>query len=263
MTRRPTDCTRGKRYRPIASGALPQSIAIGLVPALFAGAMAACLPLGPRVVALLVGYVALMVAYSLTLKSIVLLDVLVLAAGFALRVIVGAAAVDILPSAQLLEFCVLLFFSLALVKRYAELALGVPEPKTFSTKDFRPRGSSILDWDPRLNLEDDALVRDTSVWQKLSDYRTHDRIGVLTLFESHASELSLQAGKRGAPSLQWTSRLSNWRHGSRGLLDGLFPGPAIGESNGAHGAPHSASASSAGKAAAAIAPLHYGPPIPP
>ncbi len=112
-----------KRYRPIASGALPQSIAIGLVPALLAGAMAACLPLGTRVAALLVGYVALMVAYSLTLKSIALLDVVVLAAGFALRVIVGAVAVDIPPSAELLEFCVLIFFSLALVKRYAELAL--------------------------------------------------------------------------------------------------------------------------------------------
>ncbi|MGO9995453.1 MAG: UbiA family prenyltransferase [Steroidobacteraceae bacterium] len=112
-----------KRFRPIAFGALPRSIAIGLVPLLLAGAIVACLPLGSRVAALLVGYMALMVAYSLTLKSIVLLDVLVLAAGFALRVIVGAVAVNIVPSAQLLEFCMLLFFSLALVKRYAELAL--------------------------------------------------------------------------------------------------------------------------------------------
>ena len=42
-----------KRYRPIASGGLPRSIAIGLVPLLLAGAMAACLPLGPRVGAIL------------------------------------------------------------------------------------------------------------------------------------------------------------------------------------------------------------------
>ncbi len=137
---------------------------------------------------------------------------------------------------------------------------GVPEPKTFSTKDFRPRGHSILDSDPRLNIDDDALVHDTSVWQQLSDYRVHDRIRVLTLFQSHASELSLQAGKRGAPSLQWTSRLSNWRHDSRGLLDRLFPVTVSGESNGSHGFAHSAGT---GKAAAAIAPLHFGPPIPP
>jgi len=140
---------------------------------------------------------------------------------------------------------------------------AVPESKTFSTKDFRPRGHSILDSDPRLNVEDDALVHDTSLWQQLSEFRTHDRIRVLTLFESHASELSLQAGRRGSPSLQWTSRLSNWRQGSRGLLDRLFPVSVIGESNASHGAPHPAGTSSAGKAAGAIAPAHFGPPIPP
>jgi len=139
----------------------------------------------------------------------------------------------------------------------------VPEAKTFSTKDFRPRGHSILDSDPRLNLEDDALVHDTSVGQQLAEYRVRDRIRVLTLFQSHASELSLQAGKRGSPSLQWTSRLSNWRHGSRGLLDRLFPVTVNSEGNGVHGFAHSAGTSSAGKAAAAIAPLHFGPPIPP
>ncbi len=140
---------------------------------------------------------------------------------------------------------------------------GVPEPKTFSTKDFRPRGHSILDSGPRLDPDNDTLVHDTSVWQQLSEFRTHDRIRVLTLFESHASELSLQAGKRGSPSLQWTSRLSNWRQGSRGLLDRLFPVSAIGESNASHGAPHPAGVSSTGKAAAASAPLHFGPPVPP
>jgi len=138
---------------------------------------------------------------------------------------------------------------------------GVPEPKAFSTKDFRPRGHSILDSEFHLNLADDTLMHDTSVWQQLSEYQIHNRVRVLTLFESRASELSLQAGKRGAPSLQWTSRLSNWRVGSRGLLDRLFPVSAIGESNGSHGVPHSASTPSAGKAA--VGPVHFGPPMPP
>ena len=112
-----------KRYRPIASGALPRSIAVWLVPVLLAGAAVAGLHLGLRVTAILVGYVLLMVAYSLTFKRIVLLDAVVLAAGYALRVIVGSVAVGIRPSSQLLEFCMLIFFSLALVKRYAELGL--------------------------------------------------------------------------------------------------------------------------------------------
>jgi len=112
-----------KRNRPIVTGALPRPVAIGLVPLLLAGAIAACIPLGPRVGAILVGYAVLMIAYSLKLKQIVLLDALVLAVGFALRVLLGAVAVDILPSFQLLAFCTFLFFSLALVKRYAELTL--------------------------------------------------------------------------------------------------------------------------------------------
>ncbi len=112
-----------KRNRPIVTGALPRPVAIGLVPLLLTGAIAACIPLGPRVGAILVGYAVLMIAYSLKLKQIVLLDALVLAVGFALRVLLGAVAVDILPSFQLLAFCTFLFFSLALVKRYAELTL--------------------------------------------------------------------------------------------------------------------------------------------
>ena len=43
---------------------------------------------------------------------------------------------------------------------------GMSEPKTFSTTDFRPRGHSILDSDLHLNLDDDALMHDTNVWQQ-------------------------------------------------------------------------------------------------
>ena len=64
-----------------------------------------------------------MIGYSLRLKDIALVDVLVLAGGYALRVAAGAVAVDIRISAWLLTLCVFLFFSLALIKRYAELVV--------------------------------------------------------------------------------------------------------------------------------------------
>ena len=112
-----------KYRRPIASGRLPRSIAVGLLPVLFAGALAACIPLGPMVAGILASYVALMIAYSLKLKTIVLLDALILAAGYGFRVVVGDAAVEILPSPALLGFCTFFFFSLTLVKRYTELML--------------------------------------------------------------------------------------------------------------------------------------------
>ena len=112
-----------KYHRPIASGRLPRSLALALVPVLLAAAVAAVWPLGVKTGAALGAYLALMIAYTLRLKTIVLLDALVLASGYTLRVLAGGLAVAILPSARLLAFCIFLFFSLALVKRYAELAL--------------------------------------------------------------------------------------------------------------------------------------------
>ena len=90
---------------------------------LLAAGIATALPLGLRTTATLLTYFALMTGYSRRLKSIVLLDALVLGCGYALRVVAGAFAVGILPSARLVGFCIFLFFSLALLKRYAELAL--------------------------------------------------------------------------------------------------------------------------------------------
>jgi len=120
----PADRLHPHKYRrPIASGRLPRSMALGLFPVLLASALAACLPLGPFVVAILASYVALMIAYSIKLKTIVLLDALILAAGYGFRVVVGAVAVDIHPCPALLGFCTFFFFSLALVKRYTELML--------------------------------------------------------------------------------------------------------------------------------------------
>jgi len=112
-----------KRDRPIASGRLPQWLALAMAPLLLGAGLGIAAPLGGAVAGALIAYLALMVAYTLRLKSVVLLDSLVLAAGYALRVLAGGLAVDIRPSARLLAFCIFLFFSLALVKRYAELSL--------------------------------------------------------------------------------------------------------------------------------------------
>jgi 4-hydroxybenzoate polyprenyltransferase len=113
----PADRLHSHKYRrPIASGRLPRSIALGLFPVLLAGALAACIPLGPFAAGILASYVALMIAYSLKLKRIVLLDALLLAAGYGFRVVLGAVAVDIRPSPALLGFCTFFFFSLTLVK---------------------------------------------------------------------------------------------------------------------------------------------------
>ncbi len=111
-----------KKRRPIASGQLPTYLAVVLVPVLLGAAIVAAWPLTHYAHTLGI-YLVLMVAYTLWLKSVVLLDAFVLATGYALRVIAGGLAVGIRSSPRLLAFCIFLFFSLALLKRYAELSL--------------------------------------------------------------------------------------------------------------------------------------------
>lgn len=104
--------------------------------------------------------------------------------------------------------------------------LSVPaagDYRTFSATDFRPRKRTVFDSDPTVSAFEDApLIRSTTVWQRLSEYKSHDRVQLLTLWESSGSTVSLQAGKRGDPSLQWTSRLMNRGGSTQGLLDRLF-----------------------------------------
>jgi hypothetical protein len=59
----------------------------------------------------------------------------------------------------------------------------------------------------------------TSPLQRLADYRAQGRVQLLTLWESSRNTVSLQAGKHGGPSLQWSSHVTNRGIATRGLLD--------------------------------------------
>jgi 4-hydroxybenzoate polyprenyltransferase len=65
----------------------------------------------------------LTVLYSLHLKQLAVVDVLTLAALYTLRIIAGAAAINVAMSFWLLLFSMFIFLSLALIKRYSELKL--------------------------------------------------------------------------------------------------------------------------------------------
>jgi hypothetical protein len=132
---------------------------------------------------------------------------------------------------------------------------SVPESKAFSTKDFRPHGRSLFEG-PKLNVTDDALIDDTTVWQRLADYRIHNRFQVLTLWKSGASTVSLQAGKGGGPTLQWTSRLMNRGAATRGLLDRWFNVSEFSESSASRAARSTAQAT--GRAAVSLSLPHLG-----
>ena len=112
-----------KKDRPFASGEL--SIAAGLAMSLgcltASFTLAALLPHTFLIV--LGGYLALTTGYSLYLKSFVLVDVIVLAQLYTLRVYGGGAATGIVPSHWLLTFSLFIFLSLALMKRFTEIRL--------------------------------------------------------------------------------------------------------------------------------------------
>jgi 4-hydroxybenzoate polyprenyltransferase len=112
-----------KRRRPIAQGELSVRTALVLAAVLLAGALAFAVPLGPASVALLAGFVVLQVGYTLRLKHVVLVDVLLISGLFVIRATAGAVAVDVPISPWLLLCTGLLALFLAFGKRRGELLL--------------------------------------------------------------------------------------------------------------------------------------------
>jgi hypothetical protein len=113
------------------------------------------------------------------------------------------------------------------------VAIGLPEkfgangisaellqsPQEYSASEFRPRPRFGADPVPLRANDDSQSLRTTTVWQRLKDYRSKDRVRLITLWESTGSSLSIQAGRHGEPSLQWTSSSLNRGGSTRGLLD--------------------------------------------
>lgn len=105
------------------------------------------------------------------------------------------------------------------------LAASRPEPQAFSATEFRPRKHGLVDQDParsEASVIDAPMRRDSSIAREIAEFKTQDRVRLLTLWQSRASSLSLQAGKRGAPSLQWSTPWMHPNASSRGLFDRLL-----------------------------------------
>ena len=109
-----------KRLRPIASGELSRATAVIVGALLLAGCLAAAFRIGVAFGLVGLGYAALLTAYSVWLKHVVILDVLTVAAGFVLRAVAGVVAVDAEISGWLLICTILIALFLALGKRRHE-----------------------------------------------------------------------------------------------------------------------------------------------
>jgi len=109
-----------KRFRPIASGRLSRRTASVAGALLLAGSLAAAFRINVPFGLVALAYGVLLTAYSVWFKHLVILDVLTVAAGFVLRAVAGAVAVDVEISGWLLICTILLALFLALGKRRHE-----------------------------------------------------------------------------------------------------------------------------------------------
>lgn len=113
----PTKCRR-----PFASGTLPLAWGLAAFPMLLAGAFALAFATLPwRFSVVLLGYYALTLTYSIVLKRLVMVDVVVLAILYTVRIVAGTTAIETHLTFWLLAFSMFIFLSLALVKRHVEL----------------------------------------------------------------------------------------------------------------------------------------------
>ena len=110
-----------KRLRPLAAGNLRISEAIILATLLLLGGFGAAFAVGLNAVAILLLYFVLTTCYSLSLKSMLVVDVIVLAMLYILRIVAGHAATGIPESFWLYTFSGTIFLSLAFLKRYVEI----------------------------------------------------------------------------------------------------------------------------------------------
>jgi 4-hydroxybenzoate polyprenyltransferase len=124
-----------KRFRPLASGALPIAIGKALVAVLLVAGAILALQLPREFGFLLAGYWVATLGYSLGLKKRPILDVAILAGLYTVRIYAGSAATGVPVSEWLASFAMFLFLSLAFVKRATELAAAA---EALPGRGYRP-----------------------------------------------------------------------------------------------------------------------------
>ena len=131
-----------KKKRPFASGEISISHGLALIPLLMLTGIVLGLFVSWPFVGILAAYFVLTSAYSLYLKRKVLVDVFMLSGLYLIRVIAGAAVVQVPISSWFIAFTMFLFLSLALIKRQGELkkyldqGISLPSGRGYRLEDL-------------------------------------------------------------------------------------------------------------------------------
>lgn len=111
-----------KKNRPFASGALSVPLGFVLITVLLPLGATLAFIVSPDFLLVMVIYYSTTVGYSFWFKQIAIVDVLVLAGLYTVRLVAGAAAASVTLSFWLVAFSLFFFLNLALVKRFTEMA---------------------------------------------------------------------------------------------------------------------------------------------
>ncbi|MEE4207677.1 MAG: UbiA family prenyltransferase, partial [Parvularcula sp.] len=128
-----------KRERPIAAGRIPIRSGMLAAVGMIGLGLIGMLILGMMPLLLTLAYLAMTLSYSLRFKKAAMLDVLILASLYTIRIILGAELANVALSDWLLVFSMFFFLSLSMAKRYVEVVKAGSEPK------IRGRGYSGAD----------------------------------------------------------------------------------------------------------------------
>ncbi len=134
-----------KRHRPIASGALPVSAAYVEMVLVFAIGTAGAFLLSPSFGAVAMLYFASTMSYTLYFKHIVIMDIMMIAAGFLWRAAAGAVAIGVSISPWLLLCTAFLALFFGFNKRRGEIVLLGAEKARTTRKNLRHYSLPLLD----------------------------------------------------------------------------------------------------------------------
>jgi decaprenyl-phosphate phosphoribosyltransferase len=187
-----------KRHRPIASGALPGTHAVVLAVLAASCALAIGAAIGePLLIACAAGYLCSSFLYSVRLKHVPFVEMVLVASGFLLRVLGGASATHVRPSVWFQLVCSLGALSVAIAKRYTELT---------SLGDDAIRHRPVLCWyRPRVLRATQVSVGAVLLAMYLM-WASGESAGARAWHVASAVPLALALGRFGALTMRRTVR---------------------------------------------------------
>jgi decaprenyl-phosphate phosphoribosyltransferase len=187
-----------KRHRPIASGALPgkHAVALAVVAACCAVAIGAAIG-EPLLVAAAAGYLCSSFLYSARLKHVPFVEIALVASGFLLRVLGGAAATHVRVSVWFLLVCSLGALGVAVAKRYTELT---------SLGDDAVRHRPVMRWYRRGLLRVIQFAVGALMLATYLMWASGESAGIRAWHMASAVPLALALGRFGALTARRTVR---------------------------------------------------------